>query len=208
MAGLFEGEGCFQINPRDNGVQIKVSMTDRDVIEKLHGLSGMGTYKALSRRTATGKQVWCWLVSNRDDALVFVDAVEPWLGQRRREKLGEVRAKLAASRGAPASRTHCPSGHPYSAENTKVTAAGRECRTCKREYHFKRTTACPAGHAYDETNSYVNARGHRRCRRCAEQCPAGHVYDETNAYINKKGSRVCRQCKRERATRAAEKERV
>ncbi len=30
-------------------------------------------------------------------------------------------------------RTHCPSGHPYDAENTYVCSAGRRhCRTCNR----------------------------------------------------------------------------
>lgn len=32
------------------------------------------------------------------------------------------------------SRTHCPSGHPYDAENTLIRANGsRECRACGRE---------------------------------------------------------------------------
>ena len=30
-------------------------------------------------------------------------------------------------------KTHCPSGHPYSAENTYITPNGqRMCRTCRR----------------------------------------------------------------------------
>lgn len=33
-----------------------------------------------------------------------------------------------------ASRTHCPQGHPYDAENTSVRKTGkRDCRTCHRE---------------------------------------------------------------------------
>lgn len=36
-------------------------------------------------------------------------------------------------------RTHCPSGHEYSKENTKIEANGsRSCRTCKRMSHLKR----------------------------------------------------------------------
>ena len=39
-----------------------------------------------------------------------------------------------ASPHAPANRTHCPQGHPYSEENLYVypDGAARSCRTCKR----------------------------------------------------------------------------
>ncbi|MET1083600.1 MAG: HNH endonuclease signature motif containing protein [Burkholderiales bacterium] len=33
-------------------------------------------------------------------------------------------------RGEPASRTHCPSGHEYTAANTKNYRGRRHCRTC------------------------------------------------------------------------------
>lgn len=45
-------------------------------------------------------------------------------------------ARIASgeSRGRRSDRTHCPQGHPYDAENTRVSAKGsRSCRTCNRE---------------------------------------------------------------------------
>lgn len=34
-------------------------------------------------------------------------------------------------------KTHCPKGHPYSAENTYITSeGGRKCRTCKKEKYL------------------------------------------------------------------------
>ncbi len=35
-----------------------------------------------------------------------------------------------------ASKTHCPSGHPYNESNTfhRLVGVGRECRTCRRDY--------------------------------------------------------------------------
>lgn len=33
-----------------------------------------------------------------------------------------------------ARRTHCVHGHEYTPENTKMTKAGRQCRTCQRTY--------------------------------------------------------------------------
>lgn len=32
-------------------------------------------------------------------------------------------------------RTHCPAGHPYDADNTKVRRGSRECRACDRNRH-------------------------------------------------------------------------
>lgn len=31
-----------------------------------------------------------------------------------------------------AAQTHCPQGHPYSEDNTRITQRGRHCRTCER----------------------------------------------------------------------------
>ncbi|KKL58908.1 hypothetical protein LCGC14_2220650 [marine sediment metagenome] len=40
-------------------------------------------------------------------------------------------ARAAAFRN----KTHCPRGHPYSEENTYITASGwRRCRACNRDY--------------------------------------------------------------------------
>ncbi|WP_280412563.1 HNH endonuclease signature motif containing protein [Nocardia asiatica] len=41
-----------------------------------------------------------------------------------------------------AAKTHCPKGHPYSADNTRITAQGlRACRTCERA-RLRRTYVC------------------------------------------------------------------
>ncbi|WP_414654556.1 HNH endonuclease signature motif containing protein [Intrasporangium sp.] len=36
-------------------------------------------------------------------------------------------------RGEPANRTHCPHGHAYTPENTRIDNNMRSCRTCIRE---------------------------------------------------------------------------
>lgn len=88
------------------------------------------------------------------------------------------------------SRTHCPSGHEYTPENTFVVklkrlksdgsqAYGRMCRECgnirRRQWYrdqvdhdvmaFKDRTHCPQGHPYDEANTILDKKG-RRCREC------------------------------------------
>ena len=39
---------------------------------------------------------------------------------------------------AQVQRTHCPQGHPYSPENTRVNRGKRQCRTCDREAQRRR----------------------------------------------------------------------
>ncbi len=37
-------------------------------------------------------------------------------------------------------RTHCPKGHPYDKDNTRISADGRHCRMCARMYNRERRT--------------------------------------------------------------------
>lgn len=72
--------------------------------------------------------------------------------------------------------THCPQGHPYDEQNTRVSKrGGRDCRACKREkmrpYHEILTaqrTHCPQGHPYDEENTGINKNGRRYCKICCK----------------------------------------
>jgi len=47
-------------------------------------------------------------------------------------------------RRAGARKTHCPQGHPYSDENTRLYKRMRFCITCKREYDKRRYAASKA----------------------------------------------------------------
>lgn len=74
-------------------------------------------------------------------------------------------------------KTHCPQGHEYNEENTKLDKnGGRSCRTCRRERDRKRRNykgklppgermACPRGHAYTVENTGL-MEGRRYCRTC------------------------------------------
>jgi len=50
---------------------------------------------------------------------------------------------------ARVSKTHCPRGHPYSGNNLRVYASGRQCRACgnvqQRLYQARRRAARCAG---------------------------------------------------------------
>lgn len=92
-------------------------------------------------------------------------------------------------RGHWSSKTHCPKGHPYDAENTRINNAngGRECRACIRA----RKAA-----DYRAKNPVVKAQSART------HCPKGHPYAGDNLMILKPqrpgGSprRDCRECRR------------
>ncbi|MEC5149167.1 HNH endonuclease [Cryobacterium sp. GrIS_2_6] len=75
---------------------------------------------------------------------------------------------------ARSNKTHCPQGHEYSPENTKMDGGSRICRTCHnqqgRDAYVPKVrrdpmakTHCPKGHAYDGT---VRSGGYLLCRIC------------------------------------------
>lgn len=70
-------------------------------------------------------------------------------------------------------KTHCPRGHEYTDENTRVSDGKRYCRSCERERADRRYrsvnpnaprrggTDCAKGHPYD-----APVGGRRRCKVC------------------------------------------
>jgi hypothetical protein len=80
-------------------------------------------------------------------------------------------------------KTHCPQGHEYTPENTRICNKGkRNCRACARARFHATKVPRP-----------------RRPRAVKTHCPQGHSYVESNVYIDAKGVRNCRECKRESA---------
>ena len=74
-------------------------------------------------------------------------------------------------------KSHCPSGHPYSPENTyRPPGGGRKCRECNR----------------------IRCRGRRpkRPRPTRTQCCRGHELTGENIYVTSGGFRDCRKCRR------------
>lgn len=59
--------------------------------------------------------------------------------------------------------THCPQGHPYDEENTRVSRGRRHCRACQRENGLRWRTANPEKHKQSMRASRV-----RRAERIRE----------------------------------------
>jgi hypothetical protein len=92
-------------------------MTDRDIIERLAALTGIGRVSAEKPRPGK-KPVWAWGVGVRQHREWLTQKVWPWLGQRRRARILELwpEAEHAAAL----------------AENTGSTQA---CRSARRELY-------------------------------------------------------------------------
>lgn len=80
-------------------------------------------------------------------------------------------------------KTHCPSGHEYTPENTSYYYSKRynkrykSCKTCestkkrnkrnpKGNLPFAERTHCKEGHEFTEENTYITTKGNRACRIC------------------------------------------
>lgn len=119
-----------------------------------------------------------------------------------------------------ASKTHCPRGHEYSAENTYRTRAGRDCKECsraarRRRYHKNRAARsltgdwkpllggeCVNGHPFTEENTYTYPCGTKRsCRICKRKL--GREYQRELRRREPEKVRAYNQAWRERKRREA-----
>jgi len=95
--------------------------------------------------------------------------------------LEPVTSRENSRRSAPARRTHCPKGHEYTEENTRVrvrsgkrsrSATSRECAECNRlrsREAYKAVlerTHCNVGHEMTSENTTTRSDGVRMCRAC------------------------------------------
>lgn len=96
IAGIYEGEGCLQRNLTRNGNsesicwQLKIAMSDFDVIDRLASLAGIGSVQKETVPRIPGRKLMArWCVSSRADVLAVVQAIRPWLGHRREARADE-----------------------------------------------------------------------------------------------------------------------
>lgn len=93
VAGLIEGEGSFTIKKtrRKNGFscqpQLRVSMTDEDVIRRLASLIPIGNVLRAGRKTKGGKDVWMWSLTNSQALIDLMIALRLLMGERRRKRM-------------------------------------------------------------------------------------------------------------------------
>lgn len=99
-AGLWEGEGWFLTQICKSGSRqyayprAGLEMTDRDVVEHLHGVIGRG--KVTFKPRSGVKDMWTFRVDATEDVHYVANLLLPWFGERRAAQVERV---LSAHRG-------------------------------------------------------------------------------------------------------------
>jgi hypothetical protein len=102
-AGIIEGEGCVQAAIRSQSAsqgrylvhRVRVVMSDRDVVERLANVFGIGRVMPYSPTTGLGKKpLYRWEAARRADVVTVCDAIYPWMGERRRAQIDKLRQLL------------------------------------------------------------------------------------------------------------------
>jgi hypothetical protein len=131
LAGIYEGEGCCKISS-GRAIGVEIVMTDEDIIQRLHELTGVGYVHTLAQRNEKYKQVYKWNVGSAD-AVEFLTTILPWLGKRR-----SIRAKNAITnwqtnrKQSTAGDISCVNGHRYDTPGNRRTKYGT-CHLCNLE---------------------------------------------------------------------------
>lgn len=145
VAGLLEGEGSFILTvsrpPRKDGqpsrrvINVVCGSTDKDIIEKLYRLTGVGRIYEDKVRTdgvvQGRKRMYRWQVSRREDLLLLLKAIRPHMGERRGAKIDEL---IEHAQMPPLGRMGCEIG----CKCKRHKGCGPDC-TCGRHSWSKRT---------------------------------------------------------------------
>lgn len=85
-AGIIEGEGSFSLTYPAK-VVIKVQMTDKDVVKKLHDTFG-GSFFFSKRKQDHHKDSWIWSLQGMS-AVSLMYKILPYMGERRSLRINE-----------------------------------------------------------------------------------------------------------------------
>jgi len=133
FAGIMEGEGYFGIR-KSGGLTIEVTMTDKDVIDRVASLFSFGTRS--EKTLPSGKIAYWWGVSKQSAAAGLMMTLYSLMGERRQKKIAECLAHWKATPLPKSMWTSCKSGHLLAGENLRVIQEGkyekRRCVTCAR----------------------------------------------------------------------------
>ena len=92
-AGIFEGEGCFEIGSsgRKTRTRLELGMTDQDTVQRFNAIMGCGTLVARDRDPGRYKTVYRWRAARAEHIKAICDAFQPYMGVRRTAKLQLIR---------------------------------------------------------------------------------------------------------------------
>lgn len=141
-AGFLEGEGSFT----NHGTTIRVSagQVQREPLERLQKMFG-GKIALRKRKQGGGRwaDIHFWYLYGVNAAgltMTLLCLLSPRRFQQAIAALDKWKTGVGCG-GRQRAKTHCPQGHPYDAENTRISKRGRICRACTREASRRRYRA-------------------------------------------------------------------
>jgi hypothetical protein len=113
LAGLLEGEGCFsaRLNGGFRDILVTVQMTDRDVVEKVQRLTGIGTVGVKRDKRPNRKTLYEWYATGAN-AYQLMQRLLPLMGERRAAKITELIQIYLAAREEGRARRSQAKGSP------------------------------------------------------------------------------------------------
>jgi len=111
-------------------------MTDRDIIERIQKVTGVGYINFRKKRKHQTKDVWEWGVGNRREVLSLIRAVRSWMGERRSQRIEEMEEY---NKKNPLKRQE--KGRVQHGTRAKYSKYGCRCEPCKfaeHKYYLKR----------------------------------------------------------------------
>lgn len=101
LAGVCEGEGSFGVTNAGsaNGAAMRVRMTDEDVVRRCQAVAGVGSVTGPTVYAEPRKPTWQWSVYRRDDLLPLLEAIRPFMGQRRGARIDDLLERLRRGDG-------------------------------------------------------------------------------------------------------------
>lgn len=137
VAGIIEGEGWIGLRGSQRQCHINVSMTDEDIIRRLHETTGEGHVGFTPMRGNMTKPQWLWRVSDKRGVARVLCAIAPLLGVRRREQVAKVADQLAVMRTT--AKPSDPIAHGtvagYQRERRQGLPSCDACRSANTAHH-------------------------------------------------------------------------
>jgi len=127
IAGILEGEGCFIVRP----IQLRLQMTDRDVVEKIANLLSAKMTK--NRKLRSRKQLYGLYIGGKKAAAVMM-SIFSFMGQRRRKRIREALMRWNRRPVRYADQLLCSRGHQFARipSHWKHNRGRRYCPQCKK----------------------------------------------------------------------------
>lgn len=141
LAGIIDGEGC--ISHHKYTYRISVSMTDKDIVDRLLTVTGVGSVFPKKVGQPHYKPCYTWQVNSPVDVMHILASITPLMSERRRETISKMADSLNERREKKRRyQEFCTKGHLRTEENTYHTKNGyMMCGDCSKLRYIARKPA-------------------------------------------------------------------